>query len=136
MTQTNRLALATLTIALGAGLTAPAGEFEITRATIDGGGVVGSTGGGFSLSSTIGQPDGGVLSGGSFTLAGGFWFETPPGDCEDDGDVDLYDHESFESCIAGPRAGIMPGCECFDIDRSGNIDMADFAVAQSSFTGS
>jgi hypothetical protein len=40
--------------------------------TIDGGGGV-STGGEYSLSGTIGQPDAGVMSGGKFSLIGGFW---------------------------------------------------------------
>lgn len=40
--------------------------------TVDGGGGT-STGGVYSLSGTIGQPDAGVLSGGTFTLTGGFW---------------------------------------------------------------
>ena len=45
---------------------------SITWYTIDGGGGT-STGGGFTLSGTIGQPDAGTLSGGAFTLKGGFW---------------------------------------------------------------
>lgn len=32
-----------------------------------------STGGEFELSGTIGQPDAGKMSGGDFTLTGGFW---------------------------------------------------------------
>jgi len=40
--------------------------------TIDGGGGA-SSGGGFTISGTIGQPDAGAMSGGGFTLAGGFW---------------------------------------------------------------
>jgi len=40
--------------------------------TIDGGGGT-STGGLFSVSGTIGQPDAGQLTGGNFTLSGAFW---------------------------------------------------------------
>jgi len=40
--------------------------------TADGGGGAAS-GGSYSLGSTAGQPDAGVLSGGGFTLAGGYW---------------------------------------------------------------
>ena len=47
-------------------------SFSIPMFTIDGGGG-GSTGGAFSVSGTIGQPDAGVLAGGAFTLRGGFW---------------------------------------------------------------
>ena len=39
--------------------------------TFDGGGT--STGGVYSVSGTIGQPDAGASSGGSYSLIGGFW---------------------------------------------------------------
>jgi len=41
--------------------------------TIDGGGVTYSTGGGYTLGGTAGQPDANVLRGGEYTLAGGLW---------------------------------------------------------------
>ena len=47
-------------------------DFAIDWLTIDGGGGT-STGGVFSVSGTIGQPDAGVMSGGSYSLIGGFW---------------------------------------------------------------
>jgi hypothetical protein len=47
-------------------------SYDISWFTIDGGGGT-STGGVYSVSGTIGQPDAGKLSGGSFTLDGGFW---------------------------------------------------------------
>jgi hypothetical protein len=40
--------------------------------TIDGGGGT-STGGVYSVSGTIGQPDAGTMNGGNYTLVGGFW---------------------------------------------------------------
>jgi uncharacterized membrane protein len=40
--------------------------------TVDSGGGT-STGGSYSLSGTIGQPDAGTLSGGNYRLEGGFW---------------------------------------------------------------
>lgn len=51
--------------------------------TIDGGGGK-SAGGAYSVSGTIGQPDAGLMSGGTYTLAGGFWggpetLDTPGG---------------------------------------------------------
>ena len=50
------------------------GNFEITKSTIDNGGGL-SSGGGFSLSGTIGQPDANhkISTGGKFSLSGGFW---------------------------------------------------------------
>lgn len=49
------------------------GTYELTWSTVDSGGATFSTGGTYSLGGTIGQPDAGTLSGGSYTLAGGFW---------------------------------------------------------------
>jgi hypothetical protein len=49
------------------------GQFDLSWSTVDGGGGT-STGGQFSLSGTIGQPDAGVtLASGPFSLTGGFW---------------------------------------------------------------
>ncbi len=57
-----------------AGLIALAqGGYELSWWTVDGGGQTYSSGGGYELGGTIGQPDAGVLSGGDYTLAGGFW---------------------------------------------------------------
>lgn len=52
---------------------AQSGEWDLTWFTIDGGGAILTTGDGFALSGTIGQPDPGSLSGGVYTLKGGFW---------------------------------------------------------------
>ena len=41
--------------------------------TVDGGGTTTGAGGGYSLGATAGQPDAGALSGGGYTLDGGFW---------------------------------------------------------------
>jgi hypothetical protein len=46
--------------------------YSIGWSTIDGGGGT-STGGVYAVSGTIGQPDAGSMSGGQFTLQGGFW---------------------------------------------------------------
>ncbi len=51
---------------------ASAQSYSIDWFTIDGGGGT-STGGVYSVSGTIGQPDAGTMSGGNFTLDGGFW---------------------------------------------------------------
>jgi len=47
-------------------------NYSIDWFTIDGGGGT-STGGVYTVSGTIGQPDAGRMSGGNFTLDGGFW---------------------------------------------------------------
>jgi len=50
----------------------PAATDDLTWFPIDGGGGT-STGGEYSLSGTIGQPDAGILTGGDYRLNGGFW---------------------------------------------------------------
>jgi hypothetical protein len=54
------------------GTAAASAQYSIDWYTIDGGGGT-SSGGVYTLSGTIGQPDAGRMSGGSFTLDGGFW---------------------------------------------------------------
>jgi hypothetical protein len=56
----------------GLALPAAAQNYSIDWFTIDGGGGT-STGGVYSVSGTIGQPDAGTMSGGSYSLVGGFW---------------------------------------------------------------
>jgi hypothetical protein len=46
--------------------------YDLAWWTVDGGGGT-SSGDGYTLSGTIGQPDAGVWQGNSYTLAGGFW---------------------------------------------------------------
>lgn len=63
----------TLLIALGVFAMAAMAQYSIGWSTIDGGGGT-STGGDYTLSGTIGQPDAGEpMTGGSYSLTGGFW---------------------------------------------------------------
>lgn len=57
----------------GIALAQSGGGYDLSWSTIDGGGYTFSEGGGYSLGGTIGQADAGALSGGGYTLAGGFW---------------------------------------------------------------
>ena len=59
-------------VLLMAALCTNAQSYSIDWFSIDCGGGP-STGGGYTLSGTLGQPDAGTLSGGSYTLEGGFW---------------------------------------------------------------
>ncbi|MFC1781952.1 hypothetical protein ACFL02_00010 [Planctomycetota bacterium] len=88
--------------------------YDLSWNTIDGGGGK-SMGGAYELEGTIGQPDAGVMEGGGYILAGGFWpgsrwchvdipdlfnflqdwLKTGPGwagDLNDDNSVDLVDY--------------------------------------------
>lgn len=111
-------------------------DFDLSWFTIDGGGVQGtSANGAFELSGTIGQADAVVLSGERFELTGGFWFETPPGDCNGDGILGLSDHDRFVDCLAGPAGKIAAECACFDVDGSRTVDLADFSESQRGLVG-
>ena len=48
------------------------GDYDLSWFTVNGGGG-NSIGGPYTLSGTAGQPDGGVLSGGTYTVTSGFW---------------------------------------------------------------
>lgn len=55
------------------GLAFAASGYDLSWWTVDGGGGT-SSGKGYTLNGTIGQPDAGALSsGGEYTLTGGFW---------------------------------------------------------------
>lgn len=130
-----RLALTIATLVAFSAIAETGTEYRVTRHTIDGGGVMRSTGGSFELSGTLGQPDAGVAAGGAFELTGGFWFAIPPGDVGEDGVVDLNDHRRLVECLGGPDAPVNDDCRILDIDRNGAIDMRDVAVVQRGFTG-
>ena len=49
------------------------GQYDISWWTVDGGGQIVSSGEGYTLGGTAGQPDAGLLRGGHYTLGGGFW---------------------------------------------------------------
>jgi hypothetical protein len=49
------------------------GGYNLEWNTFDAGGHTFSSGGGYTLGGTVGQPDAGTLSGGAYTLNGGFW---------------------------------------------------------------
>jgi hypothetical protein len=108
---------------------------EVVRYTMDAGGGMRSSGGRFELSGTIGQPEFGVMSADGLSLIGGFWVPSPAGDCNRTGYTGLLDAAFFRSCLRGPGGQLADqGCSCFDLDRSGWVDLADYAILQSTFT--
>ena len=73
MTHTTQATILALLAVCGAAISTQAQAFTIDWYTIDGGGGT-STGGVFTISGTIGQPDaGGPMTGGNYSLTGGFW---------------------------------------------------------------
>lgn len=116
------LLLSVTPIALG---DPPPQNFDLSWHTTDGGGGV-STGGGFELAGTIGQPDAATLSGGAFDLEGGFWPGNTvttcscPGDLNHDGHRNGADIAAFKNCLL--EGGT---CLCADIDGVNGVDLAD-----------
>lgn len=75
-TRLMRAGVAALLLALAA--TAAAGAqvgsgYDLSWSTLDGGGATFSTGGGYTLGGTIGQPEAGQVSNAPYGMTGGFW---------------------------------------------------------------
>lgn len=98
--------------------------------TIDGGGAMSSTGGGFEVAGTIGQADAAsspVLAGGTLTLTGGFWAVSQVcfclGDLNHDGVKDGGDIQKFVGCLLAGG-----DCSCADVDGASGVTVDDTAV--------
>ena len=61
-----------LLLVAGAALAQSGDGYDLSWNTFDGGGGT-SAGGDYIVSGTAGQPDAGALTGGEYTLIGGFW---------------------------------------------------------------
>lgn len=129
---TNRPSLIALFSPLALTAAVLAQTYDLSWSTIDGGGATFSTGGAYSLGGTSGQPDAGSLttpmSGGAFTLVGGFWPAaggtcTLAGDMNLDGARDGVDVQGFVNCLLGLGAN----CSCADLDASGTVNTTDAA---------
>ncbi len=119
-------------------------EFEMTRSTIDGGGVMRSAGEGYELSGSIGQPDAGTMSGGDFELAGGFWPGASSGgggctrdpewqcdgDTDGDGQVNPVDSGLVQAAFGSTDESDL--CQ-YDLDCDGQINPVDSGIVQSLF---
>jgi hypothetical protein len=114
-------------------------QYSVAWWTVDGGGALRSTGGDFELSGTIGQPDAGVLSGGSLQLHGGFWPGVPTlpycrGDMNCDGVINWRDidyliaaqNDNLSAWMAlfpppGPQCAMLAG----DTSLDGHVNWRD-----------
>ncbi|MCA9280404.1 MAG: hypothetical protein H6812_10185 [Phycisphaeraceae bacterium] len=124
--------------ALAAGLAlaaSAAGQYAITKSTIDGGGTT-LTGATYTLTGTIGQADAGVLTGANSTLYGGFWgaiAPSPPscfGDVDNSGAVDVDDLNAILS-VFGTTVGIGDFRDVANND--GFVDVDDLNVVLANF---
>jgi len=101
--------------------------FSMAWFTIDGGAQQTAGGGTFVLDASIGQPDAmnTVMTGGTFSLQGGFWSAFTegdagcPADIDGDGDADAGDFFAYLDLFAAGDPGA-------DLDGDGDIDADDF----------
>lgn len=106
----------------------------IPWATIDCGGGR-SSGGGFTVTGTIGQWDAGASQSATFISAGGFWSAaTFPGSCagdlDFDNDVDDFDFVLFaqQYDVFDCTAPVMPGACRADLNGDAQVDDTDFVL--------
>jgi hypothetical protein len=66
-------ALFLLALLVGSEALQAQGGYDLSWWTVDGGGTTSASDGSYTLGGTAGQPDAGELSGGSYTVGGGFW---------------------------------------------------------------
>jgi len=102
------------------------GQGPLTIALVSPGAVETQSAPGGTLFSTVGVDAGA----GSVTLTVGSSSIT--GDFDADCDVDDGDFPLFEACAAGPAIPYAGGCDLFDLDTNGHVDLADFGVFQRS----
>ena len=109
-----------LLLALSLGYAQSGGDYDLSWYTIDGGGGV-SSGGGYTVRGTVGQPDAGTMVGGDYVLEGGFWAGWSP--CR----VDMADLTYFLSYwLDGPDSGIPA-----DFNGDEYVNLEDFAYLSS-----
>lgn len=102
---------------LPASLSASAGGDYVLWWSIDGGGGIGSSGGTYELSGTIGQCDAGVSAGGNYVIASGFWSGVASS---------VVTSRQVLDYLLG-AGSLSPAQQTqADLDLTGAIDIADF----------
>ncbi len=130
--------MAVITTALVAAGATSAQPFEISWWSIDGGGGV-SSGATFEVRGVIGQPDAGVMTGGTFTLHGGFLagagvVQECYADCDQStgpGVLDIFDFLCFGNEFA---SGTPYACDCDVSTGPGVCDIFDFLCFGNAFS--
>ena len=130
--RSNRLNMALGIAVLLATAGIAAADYGLDWWTIDAGGEMWTTGGDYELSGTIGQPDPGVMSGGTYSLSGGFWGGVPPyalGDLNCDGQVTGLDIDAFVLALTDVDAynATYPDCDFMlaDCNQDGMVTGLD-----------
>lgn len=96
--------------------------YDLSWWTADGSGTSQSSGGAYALASTAGQPDAGVLSGGDYTLRGGFQQCVVLHDLNGDGRVNMSDVQFVASRWHSPSPGLA------DRNGDGQVTIVDIML--------
>ncbi|MCX7688826.1 MAG: hypothetical protein N2045_12740 [Fimbriimonadales bacterium] len=123
---------AILAMLMGVACAQSGGGYDLSWWTIDGGGITFATGGSFNMGGTIGQPDASnTLTGGTYSLTGGFWFA--PACIPTNGDVDgsgcVDDADLLNVLFAFGATGINPA----DVNCDAMVDDADLLIVLFNF---
>lgn len=129
------VALGALSALLSSG-SAQAQSYDLSWNKVAGGGSTFLTGGSFSLGATSGQADATTvaMTGGSFTLTGGFWVAAVPvlvpGDLNCDGVINNFDIDPFVLALTDPAAyaASNPGCDIMNGDINGDGSVNNFDI--------
>jgi hypothetical protein len=102
------------------------GGYDLSWSTVDDDGGE-CNGGGYTLTGMAGQPDAGVLSGGDYTLQGGFHRCVVLHDLDDNGVVNISDVMLVANCW---RCRCGDGCydPYYDLDDDCDIDVVDIML--------
>jgi len=132
--------MAAAAVVLAVGMAAPmaaAQPFDLTWNTFDGGGGT-STGGTFSLSGTIGQPDAGQHLAGTFDLCGGYWNGAAGGpapcyaNCDGSTIAPVLNVNDF-ICFQTRYAGGDPYANCDNSTIAPILNVSDFICFASAY---
>ena len=130
MTLAASLAIALLLSGMPVALAQTGGPYDLSWHNIGPGGS--ASGGSYSLDASIGQPDAATMSGGSYTLTGGFLPAGPTcalaGDLNGDGQVTVLDIQMI--------AGVWPqSSAAFPYDQNGDgvLNIQDIVLVTAQF---
>lgn len=102
--------------------------FDLSWHTIDSGGGT-STGGGFTLEGTIGQPDAGLsMSGGGFVMTGGFWAGDESTGTPCLADLDASGDVGFGDLLTVLDAWGEGAGNPADLDSNGTVGFGDLLI--------
>ena len=111
-------------------------QLSISWSTIDSGGGT-STGASTTLSGTIGQTDAGVMTGGGYTLAGGFWTGSPGvcyANCDQSTTAPVLNVADF-TCFLQKFAAGDAYANCDQSTQPPVLNVADFTCFLQRFAG-